>query len=177
MPGANSPDRCNRMDKILIGKVANAVGLRGEIKVFPYSETKERFEELTTVYLGDEACRIEAVRYQKNLVVLKLSGIDDRAAAEQVKGQDVSIGAEELKELPADTYYVRDMIGLYVVDEAGAPLGHLTDVIKNTAQDLYEVETADGRKILIPAVEEFILRIDMDNNRITVRLIEGLLDI
>ncbi|MCQ4637905.1 ribosome maturation factor RimM [Anaerovorax odorimutans] len=165
------------MEKIKIGKIVNAVGLKGEVKVYCYTDRKEQFEELERIYVGQEAYEIKNVRYQGNVVILRLSGIDDRNAAEAQKNRDVSILESDLIRLPEDTYYVRDLIGIAVEDEADQPLGSLSDVLQNTSQDLYEIKLAGGKKILLPAVREFVISIDMENRKMKVKLPEGLLDL
>ncbi len=165
------------MEKIKIGQIVNAVALKGEVKVYNYSGYKERYEELKDVFVDDTRRRIEGVRYQNNVVILKLSGIDDRDAAEAAKGSYIYITEEDLPELPEDTFYIRDLIGMDVETAEGLRLGRLSDVLQNSAQDLYEVEREDGRKLLIPAVAEFILDIDKEKRLIKVHLIEGMLDL
>ncbi len=164
------------MEKIKIGQVVNVVGLKGELKVYHFSDYKERFEELEKVYLENTPYRISGVRYMKEMVILKLEGIDDRTEAERHKGEDVSIDETGLRVLPEDTYHIFELIGMKVVDEHGSQIGTLCDVIKNSAQDLYEVERENNGKFLIPAVDEFILNIDTKSRFITVRLIEGLME-
>lgn len=164
------------MDRIRIGQVVNVVGLKGELKVYHYSDYKERFEELAQIYLGNTQYKIAGVRYNKEIVILKLAGIDDRTEAEKHKGEDVYIDKADVRELPEDTYYIFDLIGLNVIDEGGEVIGTLCDVIQNSAQDLYEIERENKDKFLIPAVEEFILKIDMKSRTMTVRLIEGLFE-
>ncbi|MDD3168024.1 MAG: ribosome maturation factor RimM [Eubacteriales bacterium] len=164
------------MDKIKVGQAVNVVGLKGELKVYHYSDYKERFEELTKIYLENTQYKITGVRYLKDMVILKLQGIDDRTEAEKHKGEDIYIDKEDIRVLPEDTYYIFDLIGLSVVDEQGSRIGTVSDVIQNRAQDLYEVERENTNKFLIPAVDEFILKIDMDSRTMTVKLIEGLME-
>jgi len=164
------------MEKIKVGQVVNVVGLRGELKVYHYSDYKERFEELTKIYLENTLYKISGVRYMKEIVILKLEGIDDRTEAEKHRGEDIYFDKEDVRILPEDTYYISDLIGLSVINESGSILGTLSDVIQNRAQDLYEVEKENKSKFLIPAVEEFILKIDMNSRTMTVRLIEGLME-
>jgi 16S rRNA processing protein RimM len=164
------------MERIKIGQVVNVVGLKGELKVYHYSDYKERFEELDKIYLGDALQKISGVRYMKDMVILKLTGVDDRTEAEKHKGKDIYIDKTDVRELPEDTYFIFDLIGLKVIDENGAVIGTLCDVIQNSAQDLYEVERENKDRFLIPAVEEFILKIDMESRTMTVRLIEGLIE-
>ena len=163
------------MEKIQIGKIVNVAGLKGEVKIVNYSGSKERYQELESIYIENAEHKIEKVRYNKDVVILKLSGIDDRNAAEEARGKDIYISESDLPELSEGEYYIRDMIGISVVDDTGNVLGNLSDVIQNRAQDLYEVEMKDGKKILIPAVEEFILNIDIEKKQMDVKLIEGLI--
>lgn len=163
------------MEKREIGQIVNAVGLKGEVKVYHYSDYKERFEEIDTIFLEETAYAINGVRYQKEMVILKLQGIDSRTEAERQKGKHLFIGGEDIRILPEDTYYIRDLMGLAVIDEQGVHLGILTDVIQHPAQDLYEVEKTDKKKFLIPVVDEFILEVNLQESFIRVKLMEGLM--
>ena len=164
------------MEKIHVGKIVNAVALKGEVKVYTYSNP-ERYEEIKEIYVENKPYKIEKVRFQGNTVILKLSGIDDRNAAESCKGKEIYIAESELPALPEDTYYIRDLIGMDVVTEDGEKLGTLMDILQNTAQDVYEVRRESGKDILIPGVAEFILDIDVKERKITVKLPDGLLDL
>ena len=165
------------MEKILIGKITSAVGLKGEVKVYNYSASIEIYEETPQVYVGDELMDVISVRQQKNMVVLRLSGFTDRDAAERARGREIFVTEADLPELPEGQFYVRDLIGMQVVTEEGEDLGEVTDVIQNTAQDLFEVELPEGRKVLIPKVDAFVRSIDGETRTVTVRLQEGLLDL
>ncbi len=165
------------MEKILIGKIVNAVGLKGEVKVYCYTDRKERFQELDGIWVEDVLRHIQKARCQGNVAILKLEGIDDRNAAEAQKNKDVFMEESELGELPEGTYYVRDLIGIHVAHKDGEALGELTDVIQNSGQDLYQIELESGKKILLPAVREFVLQIDMDERQMVVSLPDGLLEL
>lgn len=166
------------MEKIVIGKVVNVVGLKGEIKIYNYAEEQERYEKLETVFLGSEKknspYKIEKVRYKDHMVILKLQGIDDRNAAESVRNSLVLMSEDDLEELPEGIYYIRDILGMNVCDQSGKLLGVLKDVLTNTPQKVYVVGREKGSDILIPAVEQFILDTDMEKKIITVNVIEGL---
>ena len=164
------------MEKIHVGKIVNAVALKGEVKVYTYSNP-ERYEEIKEIYVENKPHKIEKVRFQGNTVILKLSGIDDRNAAKACKGKEIYIAESELPALPEDTYYIRDLIGMDVVTEDGEKLGVLMDILQNTAQDVYEVRRESGKDILIPGVSEFILDIEIKERKITVKLPDGLLDL
>lgn len=165
------------MEKIEIGKIVNVVGLKGEVKVYNYSDSADIYETVPELYVGDELMAIEGVRVQKNMIILRLAGITDRNGAEALRGRVLYIRESDLPQLPEGQYYVRDLIGMEVTEENGSLLGHVTDVLQNTAQDIFEVERPGGRKLLIPKVDQFILDIDAGSRRITVRLIDGMLDL
>jgi 16S rRNA processing protein RimM len=164
------------MDRIKVGKITGAFGIRGELKVYPYTDRPERFKELDTVFAGDREMEIKNVRFQKNLVLLRLEGVDDRSAAERMKGIYLTIDRDELRELDEDEYFIFDLIGLEAVDEEGNHIGRVHDVLQNTAQDLYEIEKDDGSLHLIPAVYEFIPEIDIESGIMVLKPIPGLLD-
>ncbi len=169
------------MEKIKIAKIVNVVGIRGEVKLYNYSDYKERFEELDELILSlkgqEKTVKIEKVRYQGEMVILKFQGISDRNTAESLKNADVFITEADLRELPEDTYYLRDLIGMKVVDEgAYGEIGVLKDVLQNSAQDIYVVSRPGGSQVLIPAVKDFIKKIDPEAGVITTNLIPGFID-
>lgn len=159
---------------IKIGEIVNVVGLRGELKIYPYCENKERFETLHKIYFNEEQREIENVRYKDNLVVLKVQGIDDRNLAETYKGKEVFMTEAELEELPQGTYYVKDIIGHHVEDRQRGLLGILKDVRDNGPQCLFVIEKTNGGEFLVPAVEEFFVGVDQDRKVVLVDLIEGM---
>ena len=165
------------MEKIKVGKIVNAVALRGEVKIYSYSDCKERFEELSRLLIdGDMELEIENVRYQKNMVIVKFKSIDDRNKAEALKEKDVYITEDDLAELPEDTFYIRDLIGCRVFDaENGRLIGVVSDLIQNSAQDIYQIELEKGGQALIPAVGQFIRSVDVSEKVIKVSLIPGLI--
>ena len=166
------------MEKIKVGKIVNAVALRGEVKIYSYSDCKERFEELSRLLIdGDMELEIENVRYQKNMVIVKFKSIDDRNKAAALKEKDVYITEDDLAELPEDTFYIRDLIGCRVFDaENGRLIGVVSDLIQNSAQDIYQIELEKGGQALIPAVGQFIRSVDVSEKVIKVSLIPGLID-
>ena len=165
------------MEKIKIGKIVNAVGLKGEVKVYNYSDSEEVYERTPEIYAGDRLLKVQNVRMQKNMVILKLSGIDDRNAAEAAKGTELFITEADLPELPEGQFYIRDLIGMEVEEQGGSFHGVVTDVLQNIAQDIFEVKRDDGKTVLIPKVDAFVQKIDGKERLITVTLIEGLTDL
>ena len=163
------------MDKIKIGQITGAVGIKGEVKVYDYGEDPERYRDFSRVIIDDNAYEILQAGTRKNLVVLRLDGISDRNEAEKMRGKDVYISEDELPELPEGTYYIKDLISFDVADENGEKVGVLKDILTSSAQRLYVVETENGDRY-VPGVDEYILDIDTDNRVITIKVIEGLLD-
>ena len=169
-------------EKVLIGKVGSPVGIKGEFRVNLYSQDSGNLKEGKVLLLerADKSVSgtIEKVRYQKDKPVVRLKGVEDRNAAEDIRGMDVSIYAEDLEELPEGEHYVRDLIGCRIVDIAkgGAEIGVLEDVIQNTAQSILDVRTPDGKNVLIPAVDAFLRSIDEEAGVIEVELIPGFID-
>ena len=162
------------MDIIKLGKITAPQGIKGEVRVYPYTDKPTRFSEIGSVFLQGRRCRIEKARYMKNMAVLKLEGINDRNAAEAVRNQELMLPREELWAQPEDTYFVDDLVGCTVVSEDGAPAGTLKKIHSRPAQDLYEIERDDGSAFLLPAVKEFVRNVDVANRIIKIHLIEGL---
>ena len=162
------------MDTIKLGKVTAPQGIKGEVRVYPYTDEITRFSEIEAVLLDGQKRKIQNARYMKNMAVLKLEGIDDRNAAEAIRGKELLLSKEDLWEQPADTYFIDDLLGCSVASEDGSSVGMLKSIISRPAQDLYEIERADGSTFLLPAVKEFIKNVDLDNRIITIHLINGL---
>ena len=158
------------------------MGIKGEVRITLYAQDSTNLKEGKVLLLERAGKTVNAaikkLRYQKDRPVVKLDGIEDRNAAEEIRGMEVSIYASDLEELHEGEHYVRDLIGCRVVDTAadGREICVLRDVIQNTAQSILEVETADGRSVLIPAVEAFLRGIDEEAGIIEVELIPGFLD-
>lgn len=165
------------MEKIRIGQITGAVGLKGEIKVYDFGEDPARYKKFSRIYIDGRSYSLLNARIQKNLVVLHLDGISDRNDAEKLRGKDIYIDESQLPRLPEGTYYIRDLIGFDVVSEEEEHIGTLKNILKNTAQPLYVVETDDEKQVYIPGVDEYILKTDLKEKKITVRLIEGLLEL
>ncbi|KXG79012.1 ribosome maturation factor RimM [Thermotalea metallivorans] len=170
------------MEKLLkVGQIVNTQGIRGEVRVYPLTDYKERFEELEWVYMDantKEKFFIERVRYKNNLVILKLKGIDDINVAEKYKNKYITISRENARKLPEDTYFITDLVGLKVYSEENELIGIMKNVIQSAGNDIYEVVSdKDPKKtILIPAVGEFIKEVNLDKGMIIVKIIEGLIE-
>ena len=167
---------CISMEKILVGMITSPVGLKGEVKVYNYSDRTQIYEETEIFYLGDEPRKLERFRTQKNMLVIKFEGVETREAAEELRNREVFVTRDDLPELEEGEYYLRDLIGMKVFQEDNL-IGEVADVITNTSQDILKVMTVEGAEALIPGVEPILQSIDTDKKIITVDLPEGLLDL
>ena len=166
-------------DLLKVGVITTTHGVRGEVKVFPTTDDAERFLELEYVLLdtGRELRRLDIknVRFFKNLVILKFDGIDNINDIEKYKGRDLGIPREEAQELGEDEYYIADLQGLNVVLEDGTEFGTLRDVMETGANDVYIIDSNEHGEVLLPAIKECILDVDLEKNTMTVHLMKGLL--
>lgn len=166
-------------DLLKVGVITTTHGVHGEVKVYPTTDSAERFQELDYVLLdtGKEQLKlkIERVRFFKNLAILKFDGIDNINDIEKYKGSSLWIPREEGQNLDEDEYYIADLIGITVFLEDGTLFGVLKDVIETGANDVYAVNTPEHGEVLLPAIHECILDVDLENNRMTIHLMKGLL--
>ena len=166
-------------DLLKVGVITTTHGVRGEVKVFPTTDAAERFLELEYVLrdTGRELRRLDIknVRFFKNLVILKFDGIDNINDIEKYKGKDLWIPREEAQELGEDEYYIADLQGLNVVLEDGTEFGTLRDVMETGANDVYIIDSNEHGEVLLPAIKECILDVDLEKNTMTVHLMKGLL--
>ena len=173
------------MEYIKIGKIVNVIGLKGELKVYNYSDP-DRYEDIDRILLENKKAKgseryqeyhVISARNVKNMVAIKLREVNDRTQAEGLKEKDIYITDDELRELPEDTFYVRDIVGCIMYDvKDGSTVGEITDVIQNGPQDVYEVKLADGSKTYIPAVKEFIIEVNPAEKTVKADLIPGFID-
>ena len=167
-------------DLLRVGVIANTHGIRGEVKVFPTTDEKERFKDLKKVILDmgkeQKVLEIQSVRFFKNLVILKFKGIDNINDIEMYKGKDLLVTREDAVPLEEGEYFIADLLDLDVYSDEDEKIGVLYDVIQTGANDVYVVKTEEGKEILLPAIDECILDIDLEESRMTVHIMEGLLD-
>ena len=153
------------------GEIVNTHGVRGEVKIMPWTDTPEFLRAIKTLYVEGRPVRVLSSRIHKGALLASLEGVEDVNAAMRLKGKRVSIDRDDAR-LPEGRFFIQDIIGARVVDEAGEELGSLAEVIDAPAGMIYIVRGETEH--LIPAVDEFILSTDADAGVITVRLIEGM---
>lgn len=158
------------------GKIVATHGLRGEVKVLPWCDGPEALVPIKTFYLdgGNTPKRAERCRIQKNMVLLKLEGVDTPEAAQALRGRVLWLDREE-DTLEEGQYYLQDLMGLSVKDaDTGEVYGTLRDVTETGANDVYHVAFPDGRVQLVPAIPQVIAKIDIDGGKMLIRPLEGL---
>lgn len=163
--------------KITTGLILSAHGIQGEVKVKPETDHPDRFKKGGKYYLEKEKryVTLTSVRGGKDgLLIVGLSEIDDRDKAEHLKGSLLQIEAEEALPLPPDAYYFFQLNGMEVAEEDGTPLGVLVDLVASGANDVYRIDCKNGDYMLIPALKQVVKEVDLEHNKMTVRLLPGL---
>ena len=169
------------MNTILqVGAVTSTHGLAGEVKVFPTTDDPKRFKKLKQVLLdtGKDMLPlgVEHVKFFKNMVILKFKGYDRIEDIMGFKGKNLYVTRENAVRLKKDEYFIADLIGMKVYTEDEAYLGELTEVITTGANDVYTVHMENGKDVLIPAIGQCILNVDVEHETMQVHLLEGLLE-
>ncbi len=166
-----------------IGQIVAVHGLRGEVKVKLLSSDPDRLDQVSDCYISspDEATHqpatIEKSRRQSGTFLVKLSGTDDRGAAELLRGHFLSVKREQAMQLEEDQYFVCDLIGCLVFDQSHGLLGEVLDIQGHQAQDTYVVRQTGKKDLLFPAIKSILLSVDLKARRIDVKLPDGLYEI
>lgn len=167
--------------KLQVGIITATHGLKGEVKVYPTTDDPGRFRRLKKVILDNGKVsvdlEIESVKYFKQFVILKFKGLDDIEQVEKYRKASLYVTRDNAVRLKKDEFFIADLIDMKVVNEDGSPLGTLRDVYTTGANDVYEVAFPEGGTVLIPAIKECILEVDVENAVMRVHLLEGLLDL
>lgn len=167
------------MEYIKVGRIINTHGIRGELKVFPLTDNLDRFDDLKIVYIGNnkEKVEIEQVKYHKGLAIIKLKEFHNINQVLKFKDDFLYIDVEDKVELPEDHYFIFDIVDCNVYDTKGRKIGVVTDVLQYTSNDVYVVKDMEKNKeYLIPAVKEFVVDIDVENKKIIIDPIEGMIE-
>lgn len=161
-----------------IGQIVNTYGIKGFVKVVAFTDNVNRFEDLKTVYIetkkGMENHKIEEVKYSKNTVLLKFEGINDINVAQNYKNCYIKIDRKDAVDLPENTYFIVDLIDIEVYTDEDILLGKIVDIYPTGSNDIYVVKNEEGKQILLPAISQVILKVDVQNKKMIVHLIPGL---
>ena len=168
---------------LLVGKIVGVHGIKGEVKIFPYGSCdKKPWKKL---YLSmdeqNEVCEVVGNRPNKGVIIAILKGYTDRNSAGKLVGYNVFVDTAEIPQLPKDEYYNFQLEGMEVVTDAGRTVGVITSIISTGSNDVYVVKAggtpraSKGEEILIPAISDVVLKVDIVKKKMIVRMPEGLL--
>ena len=161
-----------------IGQIVNTFGIKGIVKVKPFTDDIKRFDNLKTVYIEknntQKEYEIEEVKYHKDMVLIKFKGVDTVEQAELLRNAYLTISRDSAEKLEEGRYYIVDMLGLEVYTDEQVLLGTLEDIFNTGSNDIYVVKDKQGKQILLPAIQDVIKQIDMENRKMIVHLLPGL---
>lgn len=165
--------------KLEVGQIVNTFGIKGFVKIYPYVDDITRFDNLKEVYISTKKqeykLKIEEIKYQKNMVLAKFEEIETVEDAEKFKNSYVKIDRKDAIKLEEGQYFIADLLGLDVFLDTGEKLGILDDIFNNGSTDIYVVKNELGKQFLLPYIDEVIKNIDLENEKITVHIIDGLI--
>ena len=159
---------------IEFGKIVNTHGLKGELKVYSYTDNEKNVLKLKKVCINDTWYNVESIKLFKNMFLMKLKGVD---SIEETQGLINSFVYREKRRDESNEdegFFIQDLIGLDVVDEDSNSLGKLTEVFKTGANDVYEITSDDGKAIYVPAIKDVVKKIDINSKKMVIKLMEGL---
>lgn len=166
-------------ENLEIGQIVNTFGIKGFVKVNPFVDDISRFDDLKKVYIKRnknlKELEVEEVKYHKNMVLIKFKGIDKVEDAEILRNSYLEVDRENAIELQEGEYFIADLLGLNVITEEGETLGKLDDIFNTGSNDIYVVKTEEGKQLLLPAISEVIKEINLNESKIVVHLLEGLI--
>ena len=167
-------------DMLRVGVLVKPHGLAGEVKVYPTTDEPEKFTSLKKVYIKTKnetlTLKIDKAHYFKQFVIVHFEGLDRIEDVEPLMKKDLWIDREEAVDLEENEYYIADLLGMKVVTDEGKELGKIKDVMDTGANDVYIVQTAGG-EVLLPAIRECILNVDVENDLMTVHVMDGLIEV
>lgn len=171
------------MDKdtmLRVGVITTTHGVRGEVKVFPTTDDPARFKKLKKAYLdlGRELLpvTVEGVKFFKQMVIVKFKEICDMDKAATYRNKDILIDREDAMPLAENEFFICDLIGLKVVTDEGEELGVLSEVLQTGANDVFEVTLPNKETVLIPYIEDCVKEISLEEGKVIVHILPGLLD-
>ena len=157
-----------------VGKIVNTHGIKGNLKVVSHSDDPDKFFNLERVIIDGKDFEIEHAQGNKQFILLKLKGIDDMNAAIKLKGKMLKVPETDALVLEEGEYYIRDIYDMEVYEADGEFLGVISDILFTGANDVYIVKKEGAKDLLIPAIKECIVDVDVEAKKMTVKLLEGL---
>ena len=167
-------------ERFQVGVITSTHGIKGEVKVFPTTDDAKRFKKNMEIILDtgkDEIVHtVESVKFFKQFVILKFKGIDNINDIEKYKTKSLYVTRANAVKLRKDEYFIADLLGIDVWEDNGDKIGVLKDVIETGANDVYIISLEDGKELLIPAIKECVLDVDVEEGKMTIHVMEGLRD-
>lgn len=164
-----------------IGSVATTHGVHGEVKVYPTTDDPARYKKIKEVILDNgkdqRIVHIEQTKFFKQMVIVKFKEYNTMDEAEKLRGYELYVTREHAVPLQKNEYYIADLIDMQVITDDGTKLGRIDDVLQTGANDVYVVKQTSGRELLLPAIKDCILSVDVPEKKMTVHLLDGLLDL
>lgn len=166
-------------DFIRVGVAVSTHGLKGEMKVYPTTDDAQRFLDLRDVYIGSphEKLCVEGARFFKNMVIVKFKGLDRIEDVERLKGLDIFVSREDAVPLEEGEYYYADLIGMKVYLSDGGYFGILKDILETGANDVYIINSEEHGEVLVPAIDDCIKDVNIEEDTMIIDLLPGLLDL
>lgn len=162
------------METIEFGKIVNTHGLKGEVKVYSYTDNEKKILKLKKVYIRGKEYKVESMRLQKQMFLMKLQGIDDIDQTKFLMNEMCFREVEKNESNDDEGYFIKDLVGIEVIDVNGNVIGTLKEVFRTGANDVYEVVDKNNKSIYLPAIKKVIKSIDISSHKMTVELMEGL---
>lgn len=168
----------NKDEMLQVGVITDTHGIKGEVKVFPTTDDVNRFDYLKKAYIDSKEglipVKVNSVKYFKQYVIIKFKGINDINDIEKYKKSPLLVTREDAVPLEEGQYYITDIIGINVYTDDGVNIGTLTEVLQTGANDVYIVRNSENKEILIPAIKQCILDINLEKKEMKVHLLDGL---
>ncbi len=162
-----------------IGQIVNTFGIKGMVKIKPFTDDINRFDRLKKIYIsnknGKKEYQIQEVKYHKNMVLMKLKGIDTLEQADLLRQSYLLVDRADEEPLEEGVYYIVDLLGLEVYTDDNKLLGKVDDIFNTGSNDIYVVKDEMGKQILLPGIPDVLKNVDLEKGRITVHLIPGLI--
>lgn len=162
-----------------IGQIVNTFGIKGMVKIKPFTDDINRFDRLETIYIENKKVKkeykIQEVKYHKNMVLMKLEGIDTVEEADKLRQSYLLVDRKKEEPLEEGVYYIVDLLGLAVYTEEGQCLGKVDDIFNTGSNDIYVVKDELGKQVLLPGIPEVLKQVDLEEGKIIVHLLPGLM--
>ncbi|MBP5453867.1 MAG: 16S rRNA processing protein RimM [Lachnospiraceae bacterium] len=167
-------------DLLTVGIITTAHGVHGEVKVYPTTDDVKRFKKCKELILDDgknqRKVKLLSVKFFKQFVIIKFEGIDTMDDALKLKNASLLVTRDMAVKCEKDEYFIADLIGLKVYDEENNLIGVVSEVYQTGANDVYEIEKEDSKKVLVPAIKDCIKDVDIKAGKMTIHVMEGLFE-